>query len=200
MVNYWKFSAIWCWCTDPGCTPFRLYHYLAPKCDLQQYRSCGNLTVQNKILDLDSFFRLKILLAMDISTIVFHVNVVVSYTSRDIGHILDLVTRLKKLRVSYIITTIVTKCVNFDLSKLTLLLYYVHVGLYTFESWIAPGWIRWIGIRQIVHWDRATKYPSFHWLEAHHAIGPIFFFISYKIYVYDSYIYMNSIVKLRLYV
>ena len=71
---------------------------------------------------------------MDISTIVFHVNVVVSNPSRDIGHILDFVTRLKKLRVSFIIITIVTKRVYFDLSKSTLLLYNVHVGLYTFES------------------------------------------------------------------
>ena len=70
---------------------------------------------------------------MDISTMVFHVNVVVSNPSRDIGHILDFVTRLKKLRVSFIITNIVTKCVYFNLSKSTLLLYDVHVGLYTFE-------------------------------------------------------------------
>ena len=72
---------------------------------------------------------------MDISIrhIVFNVNVVVSNPSRDIGHILDFVTRLKKLRVSLIITNIVTKCVYFNLSKSTLLLYDVHVGLYTFE-------------------------------------------------------------------
>ena len=66
---------------------------------------------------------------MDISTIVFHVNVAVSNPSRDIGHILDFVTRLKKLRVSFIIITIVTKCVYFNLSKPTLLLYNAHVGL-----------------------------------------------------------------------
>ena len=102
---------------------------------LPLYRSGGNLTGQNKILDSDSFSRLKILLAMDISIrhIVFNVNVVVSNPSRDIGHILDFVTRLKKLRVSLIITNIVTKCVYFNLSKSTLLLYDVHVGLYTFE-------------------------------------------------------------------
>ena len=52
----------------------------------------------------EKYFRVRLMQL--ISAHIFHVYIVVSNPSRDIGHILDFVTRLKKLRVSLIIITI----------------------------------------------------------------------------------------------
>ena len=54
----------------------------------------------------EKYFRVRLMQL--ISAHIFHLYIVVSNPSRDIGHILDFVTRLKKLRVSSIRVAILT--------------------------------------------------------------------------------------------
>ena len=90
-----------------------------------------------------------------ISAHIFHVYIVVSNPSRDIGHILDFVTRLKKLRVSPIRVAILTNAeqyVSANVSKSCLyMLSLCHVR--GCDVGIAPSYICWKSIYETSYRD-----------------------------------------------